>query len=132
MKTLTRTFSVPTLLGFLGLMIMVHSFASEASTPTIECKTAFGEKSFTIEEDHIAFNKEDQSGVSRSISSVSVDSIRTQKKLHGFTKTMYIDGNKTRINVENVDNFNDTNDFLCITSPKGHEMTYPLTCRSIQ
>ena len=128
----TRTLSLPTIFGFLGLMVMVHTFNSEAATPKIECKTAFGEKSFVIDDQHIAFNKEDQSGIQRAISSVSVESVRTQKKHHGFTKTLYIDGNKHRINVDNVDNFNDVNDYLCITSPKGHEMTYPLTCRSVQ
>lgn len=128
----TRTLSLPTLLGFLALMLMVHSFSSMAATPKIECKTAFGEKSFTIDESAIAFHKEDDTGISRSISSMPKESVRTQMKHHGFTKTMYIDGNKHRINVDDVNNFSDVNDYLCITSPKGHEMTYPLTCRSIQ
>ncbi len=125
----TRTLSMPMLFGFLGLMLTIHAFSALAS---IECKTAFGEKSFTIDQQTIAFHKEDDAGISRAISSVSVDSVRTHKKLNGFTKTMYIEGNKHRINVEDVNNFNDVNDYLCITSPKGHEMTYPLTCRSIQ
>ena len=118
-------------LGFLGLLLFVHSFNSFASSGPIECKTAFGEKSFVIEDGRISFSKEDEAGVSRSISSVSGDSVRTHTKHLGFTKTLYIDGNKHRINVQNSQEFSEVNDYLSITSPKGHEMTYPLTCHSV-
>lgn len=119
------------LFGFLGLLLMVHSYSSFASNGAIECKTAFGEKSFVIEDGRISFNKEDASGVSRAISSVTGDSVRTHTKHLGFTKTLYIDGNKHRINVQNTNEFSDVNDYLSITSPKGHEMTYPLSCHSV-
>jgi len=127
----TKTLSISTVLGFLGLILMIHSFNAHSSTGAISCSTAFGEKSFTISDDHIAFQKEDESGISRSISSVSGDSVRTHKKHLGFTKTVYIDGNKHRISVKNVKSFSDANDYLSITSPKGHEMTYPLNCHSV-
>lgn len=117
--------------GFLGLLTLVHSYTSFAATGAIECQTAFGEKSFVIENDKISFNKEDATGVSRSISSTTGDSVRTHTKHLGFTKTLYIDGNKHRINVQNTNEFSDVNDYLSITSPKGHEMTYPLTCHSV-
>jgi hypothetical protein len=125
-----RTLSLSTLFGFLGLLLMIHAFDSGASTPSITCTTAFGEKTFTIEDNRISFQKEDDEAASRSISSVSGDSVRTHKKHQGFSKTLYIDGNKHRINVQNVNEFSDVNDYLSITSPKGHEMTYPLTCHS--
>lgn len=127
----TKTLSLSTILGFLALMLTVHAFSAQAATPSIVCSTAFGEKSFTIEDEHISFNKEDDAGVSRAISSVSHESIRTQKKLHGFAKSLYINGDKYRINVQDVNSFSDVNDYLSITSPKGHEMTYPLTCHSV-
>lgn len=127
----TKTLSLSAILGFLGLILMIHSFSSQAATGAIECQTAFGEKRFTIEDGRIAFHKEDSSGVSRSISSVSAESVRTHKKHLGFTKTLYIDGNKHRIHVQNSQKFSDVNDYLSITSPKGHEMTYPLTCHSV-
>jgi len=109
---------------------MIHAFNSHAATGAITCSTAFGEKSFTIEEDRISFHKEDEAGINRSISSISSDSVRTHKKHLGFSKTLYIDGNKHRINVQNTNAFSDVNDYLSITSPKGHEMTYPLNCHS--
>jgi hypothetical protein len=126
-----KTLSLSAVLGFLGLMLMIHSFSSQAAAGGIECKTAFGEKSFLIEDGRISFIKEDSSGIDRSISSVSGDSVRTQTKHLGFTKTLYIDGHKHRISVKNVNEYSDVNDFLSITSPKGHEMTYPLTCHSV-
>lgn len=126
----TKTLSLSTILGFLGLVLMIHSFSSHAATG-ISCQTAFGEKSFTIFEDQISFSKEDETGVSRSISSVTSESVRTHKKNQGFTKTLYLNGQKHRINVQNTNEFSDVNDYLSITSPKGHEMTYPLTCLSV-
>lgn len=127
----TKTLSLSTILGFLGLILLIHTFNSHAGTEKIICKTAFGEKSFTIEQEKISFHKEDEAGISRSISSLDGSSVRTQKRHNGFTKTLYIDGNKHRINVQDKDNFSDVNDYLSITSPKGHEMTYPLTCHSV-
>ena len=123
---------ITSLFGFLSLLLGVHSYSSfAASTGAIECQTAFGEKSFVIEDGRISFSKEDEAGVSRSISSVSKDSVRTHTKHLGFMKTLYINGNKHRINVQNTNEFSDVNDYLSITSPKGHEMTYPLTCHSV-
>lgn len=127
----TKTLSLSTILGFLGLLLMIHTFSARAATSAIECSTAFGEKVFTIEDQKISFHKEDESGVSRSISSVNEASVRTHKKHHGFSKTLYIDGNKHRISIQNAKEFSEANDYLSITSPKGHEMTYPLNCHSV-
>jgi hypothetical protein len=126
-----KTLSLSTILGFLGLLVFIHTFSSHASTGGIECKTAYGEKSFIIENGQISFQREDALGVSRSISSVPAGSVRTQTKNLGFTKTLYIDGLKHRINIPNSKEFSDVNDYLSITSPKGHEMTYPLSCHSV-
>jgi hypothetical protein len=128
----TRTLSLSTILGFFGLILMIHTFSGHAAIPkTIKCSTAFGEKTFSIDDEKIAFHKEDESGVSRSISSLGHEAVRTHKKDHGFTKTLYIGGNKHRISIQNTNEFSEANDYLSITSPKGHEMTYPLTCHSV-
>jgi hypothetical protein len=126
----TKTLSLTTILGFCGILLMIHAFSSHAKASTIVCETAFGEKSFRIDDDRISFQKEDESGIRRAISSIDGSSVRTHKKQNGFTKTLYVDGNKHRINIQNVNQFSDVNDYLSITSPKGHEMTYPLTCHS--
>jgi hypothetical protein len=127
-----RALSISSILGVLGLILMIHSFSSQAAiNESIVCKTAFGEKSFIIEDQKISFVKEDQAGIQRSISSVSGESVRTHKKHLGFMKTIYLNGNKHRINIQNTHEFSDVNDYLSITSPKGHEMTYPLNCHSV-
>lgn len=127
----TRTLSLSTILGFLGLILMIHTMNAFSATPSIKCSTAFGEKVFTIEDTKIAFEKEDFSGANRSISSIDGESVHTHVKNHGFTKTLYIGGNKHRINIQNTSEFSEVNDYLSITSPKGHEMTYPLSCHSV-
>ena len=128
----TQHLSFTSLFGFLGFLLLVHTFNSyAASSHGIECQTGYGEKTFIIEDGRIAFFKEDQAGLNRSISSVKSDSVRTHKKHLGFTKTLYIDGLKHRINIKDKNSFSDVNDYLSVTSPKGHEMTYPLTCRSV-
>lgn len=128
----TKTLSISSILGFLGLLMVVHAFGARASTNgKIICETNFGEKSFTIEDHKISFSKEDEAGVNRSISSVASESVRTHTKTSGFTKTLYLNGHKHKINVENTNQFSEANDFLSITSPKGHEMTYPLNCHSV-
>lgn len=126
----TKTLSLSTILGFLGLLLMIHTLSAQAAS-AIECKTAFGEKTLTIEDQKISYQKEDEAGVSRSISSVGEASVRTHKKNFGFSKTLYIDGNKHRISIQNVNSFSEADDYLSITSPKGHEMTYPLDCHSV-
>lgn len=108
---------------------MAYSMNSHASSGIV-CSTAFGEKTFTIEDNHISFSKEDEGGNSRAVASVAADSVRTQKKSSGFVKTLYIDGQKHRISIKNANSFSDVDDYLSITSPKGHEMTYPLSCHS--
>lgn len=112
-------------------MLVISSFSSQAATGArIVCQTAFGEKTLAIENEHISFLKEDETGIQRSISSIGAVAVRTQKKHLGFTKTLYLDGHKHRINLQNTNEFSDVNDYLSITSPKGHEMTYPLNCHS--
>lgn len=115
--------------AFAALMAIIYVGNSQASVSgTVVCKTAYGEKEITIDNDHVAFNREDDSGVKREISSVNSLKVRTHNKYKGFTKTLYIDGMKHKVHVEDVGNFSEVQDYLSITSPKGHEMTYPLTC----
>jgi hypothetical protein len=127
----TKTLSLSTFLAFLGLVIMIHALDAQAATKNVFCSTAFNEKSFIIEGNKISFQKEDEEGVSRSISSVSADAVRTQIKNQGFVKTLYINGHKHKINIHNQDEFSQINDYLSVTGPQGHEMTYPLTCQSV-
>ena len=126
-----KTLSLTTILGFVGLIVMIHTLGAKASTGAVNCTTAFGEKTFTIEDNRISFQKEDELGVSRAISSLQGDSVRTHKKNLGFTKTLYINGQKHSISIQNANAFSDVNDYLSITSSQGHKMTYPISCHSV-
>src|SRR5690606_19728301 len=94
--------------GFIGIAILIAFFGngSHASIPSINCETAFGEKIFTISEQNIAFHKEKKG---RSISSVM--EATTKKTFRGFRKTLYVDGNKHLIHVNNLNNLNANDDF---------------------
>lgn len=118
---------------FFALVLVVSVFyignsQAETLSGTVICKTAFGEKEITMDKDHVSFNLEDNSGIKREISSIQDVKVQTHNKYKGFTKTLYIDGMKHKVHVEDVNGFNEVQDYLTITSPKGHEMTYPLTC----
>ncbi len=99
---------------------------SSAAHADIVCSTAYGEKNFTIQSDRVVFHK-DEVETGRSISSIEM--VRTEKRHLGFDKIVQLKGLKHRIHVENTAAFNEAQDYLVITSPKGHEMTYPLSCR---
>jgi hypothetical protein len=125
-----KALSISTLLGFLGVILMIHSFNVKAETPRIKCSTAFGEKNLIIEEKSVSYVQDNFEGQTRSISSTRENSVTTLKTHEGFTKTLYLEGNKHQINVKNTNAFSETEDYLTITSPKGHKMTYPLNCES--
>lgn len=116
-------------LASLFAMALFHSNA-HASIKDINCETAFGEKTFTIQKNSIAFHHEDhKSEQARSISSMLEAS--TQRTHKGFKKILYVNGNKHLINIKNIQSFDNTEDYLAITSPKGHKMTYPLSCNFV-
>lgn len=117
-------------LGSLVALVIVAFFQSQAhaSIKNINCQTAFGEKAFTIQENAIAFHKQQESG--RSISSTL--EAQTQRTYKGFRKVLYVNGNKHQITIKNVNKFDNSEDYLAVTSPRGHKMTYPLSCSSVE
>ena len=119
-------------LGSLFTLLLV-AFGSSAhgaalESKPIECKTNFGEKSFTLDKGSIAFH-EIKEEVGRKISSVY--EARTQKTHTGLRKSLYLDGNKHLIHIQNLQDLQSGQDYLAVTSPKGHKMTYPLNCKII-
>ncbi len=108
----------------LSSLVLLQVTALAAIKP-ISCKTNFGERSFTIEGSTVAFHK-DKDG--RSISSVM--NSKTLASYTGFKKTIYKDGSRHLINIKDTANFNSDNDFLAITTSKGHKMTFPINCQA--
>lgn len=113
--------------SILTSVILLPQLVTAAIRP-VKCSTNFGEKSFTIDRSTVSFHQKKDSG--RSISSVL--STKTRKSAKGFNKTLYQSGNKHLIHIENQESFNSDNDFLAITSPKGHKMTFPINCRFLE
>ncbi len=108
----------------IGLFISLSISTAFAGEPALRCETTFSEKVLTIENNTIAFQEPHRTG--RSISSVF--NARTHKTQTGFNKTLYINGLKHKVHVQDLNNPNELNDFMAITSPKGHKMTYPINC----
>lgn len=128
-----RVLERDTLQLFLGSIVTLVAVAffqgnAHAAIKKIDCQTAFGEKTFTIQESTIAFHKEQESG--RSISSIL--EAQTQRTHKGFKKVLYVNGNKHLINIQNIEKFDNSEDYLAVTSPRGHKMTYPLSCSSAE
>lgn len=113
---------------FIGVIVVLFgvSYFSNQAHAAIKCQTAYHEKSFTIEEQSVAFHKEQEG---RSIS--SIHNVKTQKRLLGVDKVVYLDGMKHKIHIENQNSFNEADDYLSITSKQGHQMTYPLNCQAM-
>ncbi len=122
-----RTINLTHIFAIVGMLFALNIFGKAQAAPkNIFCETAFGEKTFLIEGDRVVFSKE-HAEQGRSIS--SIDQVRTEKRHKGFDKVLFKDGLKHRIHVDNATEFSEINDYMVITSPKGHEMTYPLSCR---
>lgn len=125
MKTLLERENIQLTLGVLAILtiLLFLNPKAHAAVKSIHCETNFGLKSFTIEKDTVAFQNESKG---RSISSVY--SAKTLKTSRGVTKTLYVNGNKHFIQIADLNNPSDLKDYMAITSPEGHKMTYPLTC----
>lgn len=125
MRNLTNQKAIHLITGLLGLVLLVTLFGTSvhANVPKLKCETAFGTKVFTVEEQAIAFHATKRG---RSISSVM--DATTKKTFRGFRKTLYVNGNKHLIHINDIENLNSEDDFMAVTSPKGHKMTYALNC----
>lgn len=125
-----KTLSLSQIFGICGFLFVLNFLGTHAQAAvTLECETAFGEKSFRIEDERIVFSQEmNETESGRSISSIEM--VRTERRHKGFDKILQMQGLKHRIHIENPSHLSDLDDYMVITSPKGHEMTYPLSCRT--
>ena len=115
--------------GFILMLGFSYFLDQSAHAASIVCETAFQQKTIVITGDSVAFSQGEYSEQSRTIS--SVDHVRTEKKNKGFIKILQMNGQKHRVRIKDTEAFSELEDSLKITSPKGHEITYPLTCRSV-
>jgi hypothetical protein len=112
-----------TMLAVLMSLSMMTSMANASSSVSLDCETANGLKQFSISNQNVTF----KSNISaRAISSVK--SVRTIEKSTGFTKTMYLNGDKVKIHIRNLKEMNQIDDYICFQGKNGHKMTYPISC----
>jgi hypothetical protein len=128
MRVLFTTTKLKKGLALSLLLTFCNVQMAQSAIKPISCETNFGEKSFTIEGNSIAFHKDQKDG--RSISSIL--SSKTLNSHQGFRKTIYKDGFKHLINIKNQDNCNSNKDFLAITSPRGHKLSFPINCSLLE
>ena len=115
-----------TLITF-AVLIKVATAIGAIQRKSIICYTPNAEKAFKIGADSIAYFEESSRAQGRSIASIT--EVRTKKTGPGFTKTLFFEGKRHQIHIDNLKQFSEVHDYVSITSPKGHEMTYPLICR---
>lgn len=106
-------------------MLSIHcSLASE----TIKCHTPRMSKGFVIKDNSITFYSDGEYGSGRALASIS--KIRTKREMRGFTKVTNFEGHKYIIHISDLENFSDVNDYVVIKSRNGHNITYPIVCKS--
>lgn len=104
----------------LGLLLSTSGFAA------IECHTPRMNKTFKIEDSRVTFFNDQPVNGGREVASVAT---RTRKTAKGFTKILNFEGRKHVIHISDSKEFSDVNDYMVVRNSRGHEMTYPLTCK---
>lgn len=104
----------------LGLLFSASTLAS------IECHTPRMNKTFKIEDNRVTFFNDESLESGRGVASVGA---RTRNTANGFTKLLNFQGRKHTIHIDDRNSFSDVNDYIIVRNNKGHEMTYPLSCK---
>jgi hypothetical protein len=112
------------------LALVFHGQKARASFKKIDCHTPRYKNSFTIHKNKIIFHGREKWNNFQYINSDrSLSSIRTKKKGKGFIKVVQFEGKSFSIHLNDLQKFDEINDYLSIRSKRGHEITYPLLCK---
>ncbi len=106
------------ILSFAMLAFSVH--AGEGIT----CSTPRENKVFTIQNDKVAFQE-----MSGKRSLASQEEVQTVKKGNGMTTSLWMNGQKHIIHINDLKNFSESEDYIILRSRQGHEVIYPLSCK---
>ncbi len=94
----------------------------------ITCETPRGAKVLEIKERSVSVQHPFKVAAQRAVASSS--NVRTKIQGDGYTKVLFHQGEKHIIHIEDKNSFSELDDYLIIRSKEGHEMTYPLHCKS--
>jgi hypothetical protein len=114
------------LTAFLLLLLssFVHGELQAATGDTIKCNSMYGKKIITLKNDSVTMGEWESN--SRAIS--SVNKVKTLKRGNSLTKTLYFQGQKHKIHLENLSQLSENTDYMTISNQEGHQMTYSLNC----
>jgi hypothetical protein len=110
----------------IGTLLLFSLIPTSFAKANITCFTPRESKKIIIKKDSIAMSQQ-IFGAARNLASEA--KVRTRLHGTGFTKVMYIGGDKHTIHIENKNKFSELDDYMLVRSQKGHEMTYPLECK---
>jgi hypothetical protein len=109
------------------LVILSIVFALPAMSKSITCSTPNDLKIVKIDEHKVTFLKSASDTNNREVA--SVEHVRTRSVGKSVDK-MLIQGNiQFKFHIENSEKFSDVDDYVTMTSPTGHSVTYPISCQ---
>ncbi len=128
--------SMQTKLGLLTLLVVTFFINGLAKASTlgnreIKCHTQNHEKMFTISEKFLTFHEAQSTNFLSKRAISSANPVRTKVSGEGIVQTLSFEGNNHKIVIKDLKKFSEMTDYLSIVSPKGHEMTYPITCEQL-
>lgn len=95
----------------------------------LPCKTTNGEKEFIVMDDQIVFQRKNMPDSFDRTRNLSSSRVRTRFRVNGFDKFKTEGGQQYKVHIEDVNNLNPIDDYITITSPSNHKITYPIECK---
>ena len=111
------------------LLFIVFGSKVFASHKPIVCHTHRGAKIFQIVGNQVSVDIKSDWDAPRRPASI-FQNARNKLNAKGLTKIVFFEGHKHTLHIENVDKLNEVDDYVTISSKKGHEITYPLNCKN--
>lgn len=128
----------------LGVLLLVVFFIQVNANAAIKCSTMNGEKTFEVHKSHVAFEhvksdffnttldrKRYLSSSNNSKNTIKVSARNRVRPSNQIQKKLTFEGKVHLIHIENKNSFDSIDDYISITSDKGHKITYPLECSQI-
>lgn len=112
-----------------GPVLIFIAFGSRvfASEKPIVCNTHRGAKVFEIVGNRVSINL-DSEAASQRFPASNFQNARHKVNAKGLTKIVFFEGQKHTVHIEDLNNLSALDDYVVISSKKGHQITYPLNC----
>lgn len=113
-----------------GPLLLFIAFGTKAfaNQNPIVCKTHRGAKVFHIVGNRVSINLKSEEDGHRQPAS-TFQNARHKVNALGLTKIIFFEGQKHTVHINNMNGLSPLDDYVMITSKKGHQITYPLDCQ---